>query len=360
MKNLSLKPLAIGSLPYDNPIDAMEYIFSLYKVPFWAQLSKVSKFEDMTSQYLQNIPGIEFLEDEQKFILNSQSEIFFEKLEEFYMDYEEIINNNNYELLEKYAVTPPYSSTFKIFTDKLSNSDYEFVKGHVTGSFTLGASICDENGKAVFFDASLRDVITKACAVKALWQVVQIKKVNKNITPVIFVDEPALSQYGTSAFVTVQKSEIIESLSEIVKAVQSAGGLCGIHCCGKGDWGLMIDCGMDILNLDGYSYAQTLSIYAKQVREFLQNGGYIAWGIVPTLDKDALEQINLDIALKKFDEAIDYLIKKGIDKNLIIKQSLVTPSCGCGSLSLELAQKAMELNVQLADALHEKYSELNV
>jgi len=60
--------------------------------------------------------------------------------------------------------------------------------------------------------------------------------------------------------------------------------------------------------------------------------------------------------LAKFDEAIDYLVKKGVDKELLLKNSMVTPSCGAGSLNIELAEKAMALTSELSTKLKEKFN----
>jgi hypothetical protein len=132
--------------------------------------------------------------------------------------------------------------------------------------------------------------------------------------------------------------------------------LSAIHCCGKCDWSVPIDCKVNIINLDGYFFAQSLSLFSAELKPFLEQGGIIAWGVVPTLDKDALEKANIDIMTAKFDEAVEYLVKKGIDKQLIIQNSMVTPSCGAGSLSIELAEKAMKLTKELSISLINKYS----
>ena len=50
-------------------------------------------------------------------------------------------------------------------------------------------------------------------------------------------------------------------------------------------------------------------------------------------------------------KAKSYLINKGIDENLIDNNSLISPSCGCGSLSVELAEKAIKLTKELSDKL---------
>ncbi len=104
------------------------------------------------------------------------------------------------------------------------------------------------------------------------------------------MDEPVMSQLGTSAFITVKKEEIIEMLSEVINVIKDFGALSAIHCCGKSDWSVLFDAGVDIINFDAFAYSKSLGAYVKDMENFLKKGGYIAWGIVPTLDKDALEK----------------------------------------------------------------------
>ncbi len=53
--------LAIGSLPYDNPQQALTIVQKYFKnIPFWQQLAKVSKNEDMTFQFLEGMPSFLF------------------------------------------------------------------------------------------------------------------------------------------------------------------------------------------------------------------------------------------------------------------------------------------------------------
>jgi hypothetical protein len=62
--------------------------------------------------------------------------------------------------------------------------------------------------------------------------------------------------------------------------------------------------------------------------------------------------------LAVFEQAVNYLTKKGIDEKIILENSLITPSCGAGALSEELAQKAMELTRELSERL-KKHWQLN-
>ncbi len=356
MSKLSLAATAIGSLPHSDEKNATTIIWDAFKeVPFWPQLSKVSNLEDMIIQYTQNIPGMEINIEEQIFVFNPESEDFFEKLEEFYLDYDEIVNEKNLEKLDKYGIHAPYTSSIENFCNNLKSEKPDFAKGHITGPFTWGTSICDKDNKCIFYDETYRDILIKALVLKAIWQVNKFKEAHKDTTPIIFIDEPTMSQFGTSAFITVQEDYIVDSLKEITTAVQEFGGLVGVHCCGKADWNMVLKSGINILNFDAYSFSKNLTVYSEQIKDFISRGGYIAWGIVPTLDVDALLSATKESLLEKLEEGINALAAKGVDKNLILRQSMVTPSCGAGCLSPELAEKAMSLTIGISEELKTKY-----
>ena len=213
----------------------------------------------------------------------------------------------------------------------------------------------DVNGRCAVYDETLSDIIVKLLGLKVLWQIRRIKLANPETVPIIFMDEPSVTQLGTSAYLTVSHDDVIGMFSEIANIIKANGGISAIHCCGKCDWRIPIKAGVNIINLDAYAFAQNLSIYSKDVEKFLQNGGKIAWGLVPTLDSSALEKITLDDLVENFEKSVNYLTKKGIDEKLIIDNSLVTSSCGAGSLSVELAVKAMDLVFELSRVLKERF-----
>jgi len=353
---LTLLSTAIGSLPYDNPEKALDLIFDKFpKFPVWPQLSKVSPNEDMIIQFLQNIPGAVYDKDDNRWYLDQELPEFYEQLEEFYLDYESIVTEGQLELLDKYGISGEFSSTIPLFLEKIEKNSPIAVKGQITGPFTWGTSLVDREKKCVFYDDTLKEVVIKGLTLKALWQIYQFKKHSPDSIPVIFLDEPTMSQYGTSAFITVSRSDIIDSISEISTILKQHGAKVGIHCCGKTDWSLITDSNVDIINFDGFFFAESLSLYAKEVDAFLKKGGMIAWGITPTLDEDSLKASSLKSLEEKFEQAKSYLVKKGIDEGLIIESSILTPSCGAGGLSEELAVQAMEYTSKLSEVLSTKY-----
>lgn len=352
--DLKLECLAIGSLPHKDVESAMQVVKTNFSsIPFWPQLVKLNKNEDMIVQFIENLPGL--VNDGEKLYLENESDEFFEQLETFFMDYEEIIVDSDSKIIEKYNLSENYSLTFKPFLEIVKETKPKFAKGQICGPFTLATTLVDKEGKCAFYDETLREIIVKILALKALWQIKQIKQASPDTTPIIFLDEPSASQLGTSAFITISKEEVVQVISEVSDIIKANGALSAIHCCGKCDWSLPIDCKLDMINFDGYAFSQSLSLFSEELKPYLSQGGMISWGIVPTLDKEALEKADINLMVEKFDKAIDFLLKKGIDKSLIIENSLVSPSCGAGSLSIEQAEKAMNLTHELSLRLKEKY-----
>lgn len=355
--NLTLECMAIGSLPHRDLEKAMQVVKHNFKtIPFWPQLTKLNKNEDMILQFLENMPSFFVDKNSEKSYLETESDKFLEDIEQFYTDYEEILADINSDVIEKYAISSENSAAFPELIKIIKSEKPLFAKGQIVGPFTLSTTLVDKNGRCAFYDETLREIIVKTLTIKALWQIKHIKAANPDTKPVIFIDEPSISQLGTSAYLTISQNDVLEMLKEISDIIKSNGGLSAIHCCGKCDWTVPLKAAVDIINLDAYAYSQNLSVFDKDVQKFLENGGKIAWGIVPTLDKEALKKAELSELVSIYEKAVKYLTQKGIDEKLVITNSMITPSCGAGGLDETLAEKAMNLTKLLSDNLKEKYS----
>ncbi|MCK4359829.1 MAG: hypothetical protein KAW92_14035, partial [Candidatus Cloacimonetes bacterium] len=69
---------------------------------------------------------------------------------------------------------------------------------------------------------------------------------------------------------------------------------------------------------------------------------YIAWGIIPTYE----EKIFSESPESLYDKLImtqKELVSKGVDRDNIINNTIITPACGVGSLSEKAADKVLEL-----------------
>src|SRR3989339_963050 len=138
IKNLALLPTGIGSLPHENPEEAVNFLFNHFKdIIVWPQLPKVSHLEGMFLQYCEGFPGLIYDKDEDRFYVDTENDNFFEELEVLMLDYEAIVEDGNLELLEKYALSQERCCAFRLWLEKSKNEKPTAVKGQITGPFTF-------------------------------------------------------------------------------------------------------------------------------------------------------------------------------------------------------------------------------
>ena len=59
--------------------------------------------------------------------------------------------------------------------------------------------------------------------------------------------------------------------------------------------------------------------------------------------------------MKRLQEGFRLLADKGIEKDMITDSSIITPSCGCGTMSEADAERVLDLNIEVADRLRGIY-----
>lgn len=319
----------IGSFPDLDAGKACDLILdTLPEIPFWPQMPNIDFREQMEIQYSEGFPCVVLDEAKSKMIFDTSGDPTSE-LEKFY---ENVVIDN----LDYFRISPGFSRGLYAMEEKLKGSlpsSLLYFKHQVTGPITFGLATVDENKRAIYYNDVFRDTVVKGITMKARWLLDKFKSFG--FKQICFVDEPILSAFGSSTYVSVQRPEVVEYLREVVEAIHKEGALVGTHCCGNTDWPILIDAGVDIINFDAYEFGDTISYYPEQVKGYLEKGGVIAWGIVPTSDK-ILDETTDSLKIK-LENNIDNLARKGIDKDLIWQQCLLTPSCGTGSLSVELS-----------------------
>jgi hypothetical protein len=131
-------------------------------------------------------------------------------------------------------------------------------------------------------------------------------------------------------------------------------GLTGVHCCGNTDWSLLLDTRVDLLNFDAYEYGDNLLLYQAELEQFLLDGGYLAWGVVPTSAAiDDEDEVSL---LAHLLDQVKRLCSSRISIDTILRRSFVSPSCGAGSLTPARAVRAFELTRKLSERLREQFN----
>ena len=330
---------AIGSLPHTDVEAACELMFkSLPDIPCWPQLPKLSIKEDMCIQYTEGLPCAVISADGKTISIDISKDTSG-SLEVFYDTY---LKNDP----ELFKISHDCASGFYKMIEKLDNSPqkpYRALKGHVVGPITLAGSLRLSTGITALYSEEFFDVIIKLISMKAFWQFTKLSQYGLPV--IIFADEPYLTSFG-SAFMNISRERAISALNEVYETVQARGGLTGTHCCGNTDWAMLMESKVDIINFDAYEFMDKYLMYWREIKAFLDRGGYLAWGIVPTSPK--IMSVSLNDLVKKLEEGIQILIGKGIPGTLIRERSIITPSCGTGTLTIEEAERVMMLTHELS------------
>jgi methionine synthase II (cobalamin-independent) len=161
----------------------------------------------------------------------------------------------------------------------------------------------------------------------------------------IFLDEPYLSSVG-SGFSPIQRDDVVTMLKEVINYLRErSDALIGIHCCGNTDWSMVIEAEPNIINFDAFDYMDHFLLYRKEIVRFLKMGGILAWGVVPTTNLS--EDQSVDTLLLILENGLRRIGEWGIDRDMLAERSILTPVCGMGTMTPELARKGMDLLYRL-------------
>jgi methionine synthase II (cobalamin-independent) len=344
-------PVLIGSLPVADHAQAVDLVFQhTPDIPLWVQLP-INLKEGMLRQFLPGLPGIAECED--RIYIDTAAESFDAQLLDFYEAYLAVVEGRVALEASRFALTPETAEGFFAFSQRLDHlpSPPVALKGQVTGPITFCTGLYDQDKRAIFYHEPLREAAVKLLALKAKWQVRQLARWHRPV--IIFIDEPALAGFGSSEFISISREDISACLSEIIDAIHAEGGLAGIHVCANTDWSLVLDSPVDIVNFDAYAYFDRFILYSQSIRRFMAAGRILAWGIVPTLKAEDIAKETADSLVVRWKDAAGRLAALGLDTEAIAAQALITPSCGTGSLSLDLALKVLSLTGEVSRRLRE-------
>ena len=159
------------------------------------------------------------------------------------------------------------------------------------------------------------------------------------------IDEPGLYAFGASTHITLDREQIIVDLNSIAEGIIIEGGIPGVHVCAGMDWTLIFDSKIQVVNFDAYEFMTSMLVLAEPLNRFLERGGVLSWGIIPT--NNAVMTENAASLRQRLENNIADLVKRGVSETLLRRQSMLTPSCGLGTLTLEVSQHIANLLLEL-------------
>ncbi len=333
----NLLTTAMAVMPHTDVDRALETALSM-DIPFWPQLPRLNYHEDMYVQAAEHFPGI---------LLNMEKRTLRFSMEKFLSELEDIMNR--FDSPEIFDISKTFSAVYHRFLD-LDLSDRPAIRGQLEGPISFGFNVADENDRPILFDDTVRPFLFEFMARRVNVQLARLKE--KNANAFMYIDEPGLQFLfsAMSGYGDIQAKTDMEMFFSLIDRPR------GIHLCGNPDWDFLLNLDMEILSLDLYTNHDVFSSYAPAIKRFLEKGGVLSWGIVPT-NIEPFEKESMDSLEGLLTQSWQKLWDKGIDRDLMLDRSLLSPATCClVNPDIEkTVEKGFETTRRLSARLREKY-----
>lgn len=329
---------AMGIMPHTDPERAIDLALTL-DIPFWPQLPRYSFYEDMYVQVSEHFPGIRIDEEKQRIQLN---------LAAFYDELPEYAERSSDKSL--FTLSPMYSATLRAFLTR-DLSIYPAVRGQCIGPLSFGLKITTEDLKPIIYNDEVRMFLFDFIARKVNAQVEQLRAVHPAVF--VWVDEPGL-EILFSSFTGYPSDRAKVDFAEFLAQVK---GLKGVHLCGNPDWSFLLEgLDLDILSVDIFSNGYIFTRYTREIKKFLEAGGILCWGIVPTLTEELSAEDVLSLTARLEGFWMD-LAGRSIPLELILDRAWLAPArcCLVNADGHETVERAFTVLREISGILREKY-----
>lgn len=333
----NLLTTAMAVMPHRDVEQALNKALSL-DVPFWPQLPLLSYHEDMYVQASERFPGI---------VLDMEKRTLRFSIDKFGIELEEALSH--FEEPEYFDVSETYSAVYRRFLE-LNLSDRPAIRGQLEGPISFGLNVLDQDKRPILFNDTVRSFMLDFLARRINTQLNCLKALNPNAF--MFVDEPGL-QYIFSA---LSGYDAIGARRDMEYFFEQVERPCGMHLCGNPDWDFLLGLDLDVLSLDVFSNGEIFVSYPDRIRQFLERGGRLVWGIIPTgFEKFEAESLqSLEAQLLGYWQVLD---KKGIDIGFLLSRSMLSPATCCliNPDGVSTVERAFQRVKTLSEALRQRF-----
>lgn len=216
------------------------------------------------------------------------------------------------------------------------------VKLQLTGPVTLALAI---RAAGVADQLAFR-IAGRAVRERAVGLIRLAQRLAPGVPLVVFLDEPALVATARASTVdpVLDANGTIDLVSSALAAIEPHA-VTGLHCCGPADWRVVLQAGPQVLSLP---VGAGIGASAGALSTFLERGGWVAWGVVPT--DGPLGTHPSPLWRRLSDEWCD-LTEAGCDPVALRRQALVTPVCGLAGHREVQAERVLQLTRAVAERL---------
>lgn len=309
----------IGHLPHFDPGDAVEFVLRHSpRLPSAPALPARSRREGMIAQGASGIPGI-------------------------------VVGDDGSLSIDAGALDPdaPFTEErfvgdawvgLRAFLTAVADRDGP-IKVSLTGPVTLGVALW---GAGVDREVAFR-VAGAAARRRARLLVDHVLRRVPQAQVVVFLDEPAMGALTEEGF-PIGPNEGVDLVSATLAGVESLA-ITGLHCCTAVDYRLLLGAGPDILSVP---VDERIVRHAGLVADYIERGGWIAWGAVPTGGPIGT---GVDRLWRRLSMVWEDLVAEACDPVVLRTNAMITPVCGLAQHGVTQAEQVMEHSSRLAERL---------
>lgn len=218
------------------------------------------------------------------------------------------------------------------------------VKWQFVGPVTLGVALQRAGlDRESAFDLALAAVRDRLGALSSI-----VTDALPNSRQMVVLDEPWFADLMQPGF-PIPPDEAIDRMSSAMAALP-ASTVTGVHCCAPCDIATLFASGPNVVSLP---VAPELVEWVGYLTRFLDDGGTIAWGVIPT---DGPVASNSERQWRALSDLWCSLVQRGCDPVLLRRQSIVTPHCGLAGHSVSVARRIARLTADVGKRVQDQSS----
>ena len=297
----------IGSLPHRRADRAAEFALTAYEVPAIPSLPRRSPAEGTVAQALVGIPGVTLGQygtvavDADR--LDPDAEVETDLDDDGFVGFRTFL-----ELAVERGHRGP-------------------VKWQFAGPISVGAALRRAGASAeVAHSVALEAVRSRLRVLGAA-----VADALPESRQLVVLDEPVAADLMSHGF-PIAPDQAIDLLSAAMAAVESFATT-GVHCCGDVDIATLLESGPQLISVPATSSLVSMAGYLDR---FLGNGGWIAWGAIAT---EGPIGVTAGRTWKQLSSLWCELVQRGCDAERLLGQCLLTPQCGLGVHSPDVATR---------------------
>ena len=162
----------------------------------------------------------------------------------------------------------------------------------------------------------------------------------------VIIEEPALAELMQPGF-PIAPDTAIDLVSGALAAVETSA-VSGLHVCGLADIPSQLAAGPKILSLP---VRQEVAESAGYLIRFMEDGGYIAWGVVPTSGPIVT---SAERPWRQLCALWCELVQRGADPVMLRQQAIITPECGLSAHTPAVADRVHRFAAEVGSRVRDQ------